>query len=1497
MKKLFLLLCACFLLCMLCLSAGAAKANLVYLRDGGDGNGSSPEKAVATLAEAYNALDLDGDCTVVVCGAFTQSEPFAYGKEYAGKVTFTSVYGGVDYRTQGAVYNIAPTSFACYGETCFENLDFVASGSGYTVVGRHHPVTVGLGVTVTGEKMTTGTLAKSFCIFGGYYKGIGEYEALDDADTSITVLSGSKFYLIPFSRNIDGTYLGTARMHIGGTANVPVVHGSCVGSDVTDVGNVEVTVSDSAKIRSFYGATSPVSVESYTFTWTGGTIGEVQWNCKATPAADIAIAGKTVLHAPLSMQQRDDFVKNAIVFDSVKTIAEADLPKEDTDMLKNATVVYIKDGGTGRGTSEKDALPTLEAAYAALDLSKDCTVVVCGTFTQKEDFDFGIDYTGSVTLTSVYGGNDYRKAGAVYQAEDKKFVCYGDSRFENMDFLALGSSMHVVGQHNPITVGEGVTVTGEKMTTGTLAKSFCLYGGYYKGIGAPKSMDDRDTSITVLSGQKFYIVAYSRSMVGEYTGTAHITVGGSANVPVVHCSCTGANGNQLGNVDLTVTDNAVIRSIYGATSPVKLQSATLTWTGGSFRELQWNCGATPAADISFGGDRVLRASDEVKARDTFGGVAALFDTVVGADETVETTPAVEAPSIRSDYGCARGLYLLGLAQGYNTTGTNFGLKDKMTRAQTVVQVIRFLGVESEVKAGNFAHPFTDVPAWASNYVGYAYQNKITSGVSATKFDPDGETTEAQFLTFMLRAIGYSDAKGDFVWSDPWKQARNVGMTPTAQAGIVFTRGDAFRFAWNTLYSKAKSGVTVKDDLMAKGVFTADVLEKAVAEAKVSFEPTAHKVATDAGDFYVLPVDTYRDKTTAGFLGELVGFFSGFEFVYWSDGRLRVAMPDDWFEICNGPYANPNPHKTHSDKLLLNAETGIWEAWMDDDYSIDILDQYILRDMYAQYGTFTSKVITDDWVKYNVYDMGGGHRSVGAYGLMSKYRYLPEFAGAWEFGNRYSYCYEPCIGNETVGMSTAGMPDTSVRFSEVFATVTGDQDNVVWTKFLSAMYSLAYLESDIPTLIRTAQKIIPADSFVYKIIDECFAIHKEFPDDWRAAQYAAEERFLLFKDRMISDKQVDCHVNNAFVLLALLYGEGDYHETCKIVSLAGYDADSSGAITMGLMGVIGGMDTLPAEAETYLWQDGRGIVVNNHLTEKEGYWMCMLGLPERMPIPEIIDLYQQNFENILLENGGKIENGNYYIPKQKLGSADSVYFENFDDGDVSDFTVKGGTLTLVGEGFEGKYTAKLSASENGESSMYTKLSGLTVGETYRVTAYISTTAETTAELFVREAGKTGVHATVYNTEKHIRRSLTFTATAKEKELGIRIPHAGNAFRTVTVDHISVYRIAETTAAKASLAAGTYTGEVHIPVLGKAEREVLLKVTFANPASTAVRTAVRVNGEDFGTAPFYPTGTVKAAADATYIPVLLQGEQTTVTLDFDKASVYIDSVEVVTLRELW
>ncbi|MBQ9428212.1 MAG: S-layer homology domain-containing protein, partial [Clostridia bacterium] len=126
---------------------------------------------------------------------------------------------------------------------------------------------------------------------------------------------------------------------------------------------------------------------------------------------------------------------------------------------------------------------------------------------------------------------------------------------------------------------------------------------------------------------------------------------------------------------------------------------------------------------------------------------------------------------------AEVLYKLGLVQGYATAdgSVNFAKGDGLTRAQSIALVVRFLGAEKAATGGSSPTPFTDLPDWAKPYIGYAYANGITKGVSETKFDADGRITDYAFLTSILRVLGYEDSKGDFVWNDPYALAKTVGL--------------------------------------------------------------------------------------------------------------------------------------------------------------------------------------------------------------------------------------------------------------------------------------------------------------------------------------------------------------------------------------------------------------------------------------------------------------------------------------------------------------------------------------------------------------------------------------------------------------------------------------------------------------------------------------------------------------------------------------------------
>ena len=177
----------------------------------------------------------------------------------------------------------------------------------------------------------------------------------------------------------------------------------------------------------------------------------------------------------------------------------------------------------------------------------------------------------------------------------------------------------------------------------------------------------------------------------------------------------------------------------------------------------------------------------------------------------------------SPTAAANKLHDLGLLAGVGTKADgsiNFDENGSLTRAQSITQVVRFLGKEKAATSIAAKHPFTDLPVWAVPYVGYAYENGVTKGVSNTKFDPDGSMTEAAFLTAILRVLGYNDAAGDFVWSNPYELAKQVGLKADTSADTAFTRGDAFVICYNALSAKNKTtGKTVAEELVAEGVFT------------------------------------------------------------------------------------------------------------------------------------------------------------------------------------------------------------------------------------------------------------------------------------------------------------------------------------------------------------------------------------------------------------------------------------------------------------------------------------------------------------------------------------------------------------------------------------------------------------------------------------------------------------------------------------------------------
>ncbi|MBO6054300.1 MAG: hypothetical protein J6P31_02145 [Oscillospiraceae bacterium] len=185
-------------------------------------------------------------------------------------------------------------------------------------------------------------------------------------------------------------------------------------------------------------------------------------------------------------------------------------------------------------------------------------------------------------------------------------------------------------------------------------------------------------------------------------------------------------------------------------------------------------------------------------------------------------PAVFGAS-DAEIQAADNLHVLGLFQG---TGTNpdgtpiYSLDRAPNRCEAVTMLVRLLGKEAEAESGTWGIPFTDVDSWAVPYVGYAYSNQLTFGTGSTTFDGKSSVTASQYLTFVLRALGYESGT-DFQWNAAWELSDRIGLTDGEySASSAFTRGDAARISLNALLIPLKDGSeTLAGKLIREGVFS------------------------------------------------------------------------------------------------------------------------------------------------------------------------------------------------------------------------------------------------------------------------------------------------------------------------------------------------------------------------------------------------------------------------------------------------------------------------------------------------------------------------------------------------------------------------------------------------------------------------------------------------------------------------------------------------------
>ena len=260
-----------------------------------------------------------------------------------------------------------------------------------------------------------------------------------------------------------------------------------------------------------------------------------------------------------------------------------------------------------------------------------------------------------------------------------------------------------------------------------------------------------------------------------------------------------------------------------------------------------SCTGNKTIDLSSGWEKGTGALETGRrylvSEDTVATLTVTSPTAVLSLEGYHTL----TESSSTDYNALAGaLRTLGLFQGSGTGyGSGYDLEAAPTRIQGLILFLRLIGEEEAALASTAACPFTDVPDWCRPYVAYAYAQGYTKGMDEKGgiFGTNDTLTAGQYVTFLLRALGYRDSgeAPDFTWDTALERAVELGvLTPGEEAMLTsetFLRAQVVYLSYFALDAPCQDGSgTLLERLVSGGILDGAVASVVRSGVEVSRLP-------------------------------------------------------------------------------------------------------------------------------------------------------------------------------------------------------------------------------------------------------------------------------------------------------------------------------------------------------------------------------------------------------------------------------------------------------------------------------------------------------------------------------------------------------------------------------------------------------------------------------------------------------------------------------------
>jgi hypothetical protein len=388
------------------------------------------------------------------------------------------------------------------------------------------------------------------------------------------------------------------------------------------------------------------------------------------------------------------------------------------------------------------------------------------------------------------------------------------------------------------------------------------------------------------------------------------------------------------------------------------------------------------------------------------------------------------------------------------------------------------------------------------------------------------------------------------------------------------------------------------------------MRKALSVVLLVGVAVAAVTAASGGSTRTFTMAELRDRIEGGWAGQIIGVSYGAPTEFRARERILEEALPEW-----------KPERVHN-------------AINQDDLYVDMTFAKVLDDKGIGATTEDFGAMFRD-AQYALWHANLAARRALKRGVPARLSGTPEY-------NAHANDIDFQIEADFVGLMAPGLPVAATDIAWRAGRVMNYGDGIYGGIFVSCMYAQAFVETDPRKVVEAGLACLPARSPYAMTIADTLKWSRE-NKDWKATWRLIEKKWNNREpcpDGAMKPFNIDARLNGAYIVLGLLYGDGDFFKTMDISTRAGQDSDCNPSSACGILGTMQGYKRIPDQ-----WKSGIEAIADTKFRYTD------------YTFKTIVDSTQKRAIAVAQKNGGRVDGDKLTV---KLQAPKATKLELWDD---------------------------------------------------------------------------------------------------------------------------------------------------------------------------------------------------------------------------------------------